>query len=331
MNETYRKRGRTTRMERRGMSATIVQTSEHGEATLGDGVFRARSLSSTAKSEVLEQSTVEASSRAIDATVGHEVMLERATLLEGVADHWWTDGESERQWRERNARAHITVFHPERRVRSSTSLGGSRLDQLDLSPLAAAIQALTAPERASPPSELLDVVLEPVVTAELWPALLGMIEGLSEARRTGIAGLQIRQGTHPSFSFDGTGQTIQRSALSGFDGPAAFPNVFRPSYRIRPVRAPFHLEGVGIRRASVTPEVTIVATLSGFSADAGMLSVAVLTSAGSSSFTGTISMALEDWLERMSVPDDESVWFPAGPGSHGRRVVIEGVRIQGVS
>lgn len=318
-------------MERRGMFATILQTAEHGEATIGDGVFRARTLSSTVEPVFLNPSTVEATSSAIDALIDPEVTLERATLLEGVADHWWTDGESERRWVESNARAHVTILHPERRVRCAMSLGGAHLDQLDLNPLAAAIQALTAPEWVTGPSELLDVTLEPVVTAELWPALLGTIDRLREFRRAGDEGLELRQGTHPDFPVDGIGQTIQRGSLSEFDGPAAFPNVYRPSYRIRPVRSPFHLESAGLRRASVTPEARVVALVAGFSAAAGTLSLPALCTVGSGSFTGTISMTLEEWLERMSVPDEESAWFPVGPGSHGRRVVVERIRIHGVS
>lgn len=318
-------------MERSVSFATILQTAEYGEATIGHGVFRARTLSSTAEPQVLDPSTVETSSTAIEALIEQEVMLERATLLEGIANHWWTDGECERTWRESNARAQVTILHPERRIRCAMSLGGAHLEKLDLSPLAAAIEALTAPEWMPCPSELLDVTLEPVVTAELWPALLGMIDRLREKRRPGNEGLEIRQGTHPDFSVDGIGQSIQRGSLSELNAPAAFPGVFRPSYRIRPVRAPFHLESAGLRRASVTPELRVVAGLSGFSTGAGMLSLPVLCTAGPVSFTGTISMTLEEWLERMSVPDAESQWFPVGAGSHGRRVVIERVRLQGVS
>lgn len=332
VNETYRKRGSTTRLERRGTLATILQTAEHGEATIGDGVFRARTISSAAEPEVLNQSAVQATGSAIEALIKPQLMLERATLLEGVADHWWTDGESERRWVESNARAHVTILHPERRVRCSMSLGGARLEMLDLGPLAAAVQALTASEWMTRPSEILDVALEPVVTAELWPALLRMIDGHQEARRQANEGLEIRQGTHPDFSIDGIGQTIQRRSLSEVDGLAAFHNVFRPSYRIRPVRAPFHLESAGLRRASATPKLRVVAVLSGFSTNAGMLGIPVLCTAGSGSFTGTISMTLEEWLERLSVCDnEESEWFPVGAGSHGRRVVVEGIRLQGVS
>ncbi|HUF16796.1 MAG TPA: hypothetical protein VMS12_01990 [Thermoanaerobaculia bacterium] len=331
MNETYRKQGHTTRLEQRGPSEAIIHTAEHGEASIADGVFRARTLSSSREPSVRDSTPVEACLRAVEQMIAPPLVLERSTVLEGIADHWWTDGEAEREWQERNARAHVTVLHPERRVRLATSLGGAQLDQIDMRPLERAIAALAGLDREAPPPGQLNLALEPIIAAELWPVILETSERNSAFRLSEAGSVHIRQGSHPHLSRDGTGEEIHRVTLLNSKGAAAFPNVFRPSYRIRPVRAPFHLEAAGIPTARAAPECIGVAALTPVSPDGGFLSVTLLCNSASGTFTGRISMPLEEWLQRLTAADSEPVWFPVGAGSYGQRILIEGVQIQGVS
>ncbi len=329
MNETYRKRGVTTRLEIRAGGAVIVQTSEHGESTIADGVFRARTLSSPSVGEGAgDSNAVESMGLSLEEMIPATVSLERATILEGSADHWWTEGDTERSWRENNARLHATLLNADRKTRISTNLGAAHLNQIDLTLLTPAIAALADMRSASIPASPMNLTLENAVTAELWAALLEAILRQPDSK---YATLEMRQQLCPQSTRDGRGEEIRCVPLTNANGPLGIPNFFRPSYRVPPMRAAFHLDAVGIPTASAPSECSAVATLFPFANDGRRLSVTLLCSNPSGTFRGVVSMTPAEWAERLRAAGEDSFWFPVDAGSYGRRLMLEGVEIQGVS
>ena len=131
---------------------------------------------------------------------------ERLIVSEGIADHD-CDG---RAWRETSRRIHIALTHERMRV----LIDHADFDHLDeIERIAAALRAVNEERTAGA------VRLAPLVTAALLPSLLDRLD--------------VEQLPAPH---DGRGLPVgQRSAL------APHPNVFRPTYRHRPVAMPFNL------------------------------------------------------------------------------------------
>lgn len=320
MSEIYRKFGTSLRLERRGDSLATVSSTEHGEATISNGVFRAQTLNTSAEEDEVEWNLDPLHTR-IEAAIDGSLTIERATLVEGLAFHSWTNGEDERRWNESTARAHVTVTDPARRIRTTCSLGAARSDAIDLAPLRSLTDALSALAGEPPPDGPCVIQLEPLVTAELLPLLLHATEKFG-----GHA--MVRQGSHQDFPVDGTGTSVKEAAL--FDGEAAvtLPNVFRPSYRNRPVRAPFHLQLVEVEKSEVIADVKAVGVISPFSVHQRRLEGTLLWTRidRTGSFAAVVSIAHEDWLDCLAV-DDSRQWFPVGAGSWGQRLLLRGVRL----
>ncbi|MEA2568167.1 MAG: hypothetical protein QOI24_168 [Acidobacteriota bacterium] len=131
---------------------------------------------------------------------------ERLIVSEGIAHHV-CDG---REWREESRRVHVALTHERMRV----IIDHADLEQLDdISRVAHALRAVRN-ERAAG-----RVRLAPSVTAALLPSLLDKVD------------VEQRSATH-----DGRGLPVTQRAAA-----APHPNVFRPTYRQRPIAMPFNL------------------------------------------------------------------------------------------
>ena len=326
MSEIYRKIGTSLRYERRGSSLATVRSSEHGEAAISDGVFRAQTLNSSLGGETIEWN-LDAFHQRIEDAVHPSLAIERATLVEGVADHWWTDGEQERTWSEKSARAHITVTNLIRRIRASCDLGAATSETIDLAPLSMMSDALCSYSTDAPPPGPSIVLLEAAVTAELLPRLLDSFERGNSLREQPAS--LVRQGSHPEFALDGTGAPIRAADILDENGSVSLPNVFRPSYRSRPIRAPFHLELTGGEKTAAVADLAAVAVLSPFIVNQrgieGSLLLQRIDRAGA--FAATVSITIEDSFE-VFLAGESRQWFPVGAGSYGQRVVLRGVTLR---
>ena len=328
MSEIYRKIGTSIRYERRDANLAAIRSSEHGEATISDGVFRAQTLNSSLGEEAIEWN-LDALHTRIDQAIHESLTLERATLVEGLAHHWWTDGEQERTWTERSARTHVTITDLARRIRASCDLGAATSEKIDLAALSLMSDALCSYSAEAPPPGPSVVLLEAAVTAELLPRLLDSVE-----RGDGLRGHPlpiVRQGSHPEFALDGTGAPIRAADILDENGSVSLPNVFRPSYRSRPIRAPFHLELTGGEKTAAVADLAAVAVLSPFVVNQdgieGSLLLQQIERTGS--FAAAVSITVEDSFE-VFLAGESRQWFPVGAGSYGQRLVLRGVTLRPV-
>ena len=134
--------------------------------------------------------------------------VERLVVSEGIADHEYGDV----RWREATRRVHISLMHGTHRA---------LLDFADFDVGAVARVAATL-SRIHGEREVPNLRLAPNVTAALLPSLFGVIE------------LEQMPGEH-----DGYGAEIVRQRVAGTP-----PNWFRPTYRLRPIRAWHNLRAV---------------------------------------------------------------------------------------
>jgi hypothetical protein len=135
------------------------------------------------------------------------VRPERLHVSEGLAEHEMGDV----RWSERTRRLHLSMIG--RRERAMVDLGSFDLEEIR--PIAEAM-ARIGDEREPPPR----IRLAPNVTAALLSSLIGIVEVIQTAA-----------------PFDGKGQPIEEHRPPWL-------NWYRPSYRIRPTRMPFHLRAV---------------------------------------------------------------------------------------
>ena len=208
---TYRKWGRTIRYE----NGTIVRVEETGEAVEEGGEFRAYPhppfghLLPLAREKDAGAALGEVSASLFRSAgeggrrPGEGVAIERIVLTHGVAIHE-TNGIT---WTERTRRLHVAVIKPPFRM---------LLDQASFDIDEALLELFARIEsRREPPPRM---TLAPRVSAAILHSL-----AISLAQRAG---------EHP----DGKGQPVESRPVEGEP-----PNWYRPSYRVRPLRAWFNL------------------------------------------------------------------------------------------
>ena len=268
MTERYRKWGRTVRFER----DSVVHATERGEAIEDGARFHARPLNDDIEiPDVAED--VEAFAKKIRSLI--DVQIERLIVTAGVTEH---DFEGIR-WRETSARVHIDINNGHQRTK--LDLGGNTLADIRLDDVRISARALAhvSGQREQPES----CVIAPHVSAVLLP----------------IMGLKLMQ---TSRGRDGKGAEIEELVL---DHPP-FPNWFRPSYRVRPVRMPFHMrvDDFGTIPANAP---RIVALLS-----AGQ----VLCDDGASVFAMTIR------IDQVKAAGPPAGWYPHLAGTFGHEILL---------
>lgn len=270
----YRKRGSVVRWE----NGTLVRVAERGIAIEEGELFECRPDDSGEVPRVEESGVLEA----VDAVreAAGDVAIERLIVVEGIAEHVWSAATA---LQEKNRRIHLSLMRG--RIRALLDLGS--FDVADVARVAAVLARAEDAEREAPPR----LRLAPNVTAALLPSLVGLAP--PNVRLVQTAG-----------GLDGYGQPIV-----GASGP--WPNAYRPSYRIRPIRMPMQLRLECTVTEIERDRPVAVALLAPVSSV-----LRVLVDDGERAYPSTVRLA------RIDAVSDERTWYPYGGGSFGAEMML---------
>jgi hypothetical protein len=275
MREVYRKRGSVVRWE----NGTLVRVTESGVAIEEDGIFTCHPERREGPPAFEDTRVIEVA-RTIESMIEPPLRIERLIVSDGFAEHEF-DG---RTWRDETSRVHCSIVNG--RIRALVDSTAGRLD--DIPRIAVSLARAEQHEREPPPR----LRVAPNVTAALLPSLAGLAPPNVELLQT--AG-----------GIDGKGMPVEEAS-------ADWPNWYRPSYRIRPVRMPLNLR----LRCDVTeiePDrplaVALLAPLDG-------LTMHVLVDDGRHAFPATVRVT------RIDAVAHEAVWYPYGGGSFGGEMML---------
>jgi len=204
----YRKQGSVVRWE----NGVVVRVEERGVAVEEGEVFECWPSGSTNSPATLSaRGEVPAAQDDIASVLAPfgSLTLERLILNHGIAHHQYGD----RNWSEETRRLHLSLVKDRMRV----LIDQAGFDTTQITRIAAALARAGNNEHDPPPR----LRLAPNVTAALLPALLGLAP----------PNVQILQ---TAGGIDGKGNDI-------LEAKDEWPNWYRPSYRVRPVRAPLNL------------------------------------------------------------------------------------------
>jgi hypothetical protein len=274
----YRKFGRAVRYE----SGLIVRSDEAGEATDDGESFACYPIAHSVDLPQIDAAPLEHTVREIDSLALPPLMIERLVVSEGIAEHQFGD----RRWRETTRRVHVSIAC--RTIRALIDLGDFDLD--DVRAIAEALPS-ARDERHAPPR----IRLGSNVAAALLPSLVGVAP----------PNVQLWQSTG---GFDGNGEPIDEHQIVA----PPWPNVYRPSYRSRPVRAPFHLRAtcdVTTIEDDLPRAIALLAPPDG-------LILRVLCVDGDEVFPTTVRVA------RIDAIGTAARWYPYGAGSFGSAMML---------
>ncbi|HEX8409857.1 MAG TPA: hypothetical protein VF883_13435 [Thermoanaerobaculia bacterium] len=198
---------------------------------------------------------------------------ERLILTEGYAEHEYGD----RRWSERTRRLHASITHGRLRA----LVDQAHFDMTHLERVAHALQRAEQTEREAPKK----IVLAPNITAAVLPFL---------ANTTQTAG-----------GVDGYGNDILQAA-------GEWPNFYRPSYRVRPVRMPHNLR-LEHDVTDIDPDLPRAIALL---APVDSLSVKVLVVDGERVYPTTVQVT------KIHAVGREREWYPYGAGSFGAELML---------
>lgn len=271
MSEMYRKRGSVVRYEH----GCVVRVFESGEAVEDGLLFRSFPIDSRSPLATLP------APRGEGTDVHEPLEIERMILTEGFAQHAFGDV----RWEETTRRMHIAIAHRARALRVLIDLGDFELDDVRI---AADALARAGSERDAPAR----VILAPNVSAALLPSLVG----------TNVVELWQSAAPH-----DGKGQPILAQRITKGPGP----NWYRPSYRTRPIRMPFHLRAKkhGDFDDDLPRAVALLAPVAG-----NVLHVLCVDRGDV--FPTTIT------VERVLAVKDEVRWYPYSAGVYGAEMLV---------
>ena len=278
MSEVYRKYGRTSRYE----NGTVVSIEEAGEAIEDAQTFTCRPIARSVDLPPIDAAAIEGAVSEIHSIIRAPLSIERLIVSEGVAEHQFAD----RRWRETTRRVHIAITF--RGLRALVDLGDFDLDVIRV----VADKLPRANTERSTPSR---ITLAPNVTAALLPALVNVVP--PNVRLTQSAG-----------GFDGKGQPVEMCDVS----KGQWPNWYRPSYRIRPIRAPFSLRAT----CDVTQIDEDLPRAIALLAPVERLSLSALCVHGQNVFPATVRIA------RIDAVSVASRWYPYGAGSFGTEMML---------
>jgi len=280
----YRKRGSVVRWE----NGTLVRVAESGVAIEKEELFECHPEASGDVPR-FDESRVIATAEAVRAAVGN-VAIERLIVIEGIADHE-CDGDEGcliRSWTEHTQRIHLSLTRA--RTRAILDLGSFAMN--DVVRVANVLARAEDVERKAPAR----LRLAPNVTAALLPSLIGIAP-------PNVRLLQTAGGV------DGCGEPIVEASED-------WPNRYRPSYRVRPVRMPLQLR----LECDVTEidagRPVAVALLAPVSVVNRELVLQVLIDDRDRAFRSTVRVA------RIDAVSDERTWYPYGGGSFGAEMML---------
>ena len=297
MSETYRKWGRTVRFE----NGAIVRVEEAGEAVEDGEEFSARPLRE--RRDLPEVASPHppfghllpltrekgAGAYAVPLAVAGEggperaerversesPAIERVVLTEGVSLHQYGNT----VWSERTRRLHVSIARHSFRMlvdQREFAIDPELLDQFS-----------RLEGRREPPRRL---TLAPRVTAAILSSLIGRLD------------LAQRAGETP----DGKGRAVESCPLTGGEPP----NWYRPSYRVRPVRAWFNLLALPFGRLedAVPRAVALLGERDVLCVDGGKAFATVLS------------------VGRVLAVGGAEAWYPYGAGAWGSDMLLESGR-----
>lgn len=254
-------------------NGTLIRVSECGIAIEDGDYFECRPVECGGDASAFESGAV--------ASVLHELRdlkFERLIITHGIAEH-----ECEgRTWREETDRIHASLVHGKLRA-----LVDSTTDRLD--DLKTITHALQRAEHERPAPKHLRI--EPNVTAALLPHLV---------HRT-FPNVRIVQAAG---GVDGYGNPV-------VDAEGDWPNAYRPSYRMRPVRVPHNLR-IECEHASVDEDAPRAVALLGPVSD----DLRVLVVDGRHVYPATVR------IRRIRAVATDRIWYPYGAGSFGAAMML---------
>jgi hypothetical protein len=252
----------------------LVMVDEAGEAIEGDGVFRTRALGEDVDLDAPDTAAVEEATREIESIVAAPLSIERILVSEGSVRHRFAD----RTWRETARRVHVSVAHGA--LRAIFDLSEFQFDILrsGIAALARAGKERRAPKKIR-------------LAEHIGAAVLAF---------TPVAKLQ------SAAPHDGKGEAILEQ-LAVHEPP----NWFRPSYRIRPRRAWFHLRVVsfGAVDGDLPEAVALLAPVS-------RGEIRVLCVEGKTVYPTTIPM------RPIIAARPAAAWYPYGAGAFGAEMML---------
>ena len=275
----YEKRGSVARWE----NGTLIRVAECGIATEEGERFSCRPAPGERPGHV-DASRVLSAARVITEMIRPPLSIERLVVSEVAAEH----RVGEIRWSESHQRIHLSIVHGSERalVRLASLRPG------EVAPVADTLARSAAGGRDRSGR----IRLTPAVTAALLPSL-------AEAALPGAELWQAGGG------IDGHGLPIGEVRI----GRAPWPNWYRPSYRVRPVRLPLNLRleasGREIDR-SIPAAVAMLAEPRG-----GW--VRVLVAAESAAWPATVRVV------RFEAIGERGDWYPCGGGAYGAEAVVE--------
>lgn len=277
MAELYRKRGRVLRYD----NGFRIDVAESGEAVESGDTFLCRPVEGEALPRI-DSAAIDDVVSKVQSMVEPPLEIERLIISDGVAEH---DFEGV-QWRESSRRVHLAIRRAT--LRALVDLGDFDLD--DLSLIARALRDAGA-ER-EPPSRLR---LAKSVSAALLPSLVGVAP----------PNVRLFQGAGGT---DGKGHPIEEAELQG----EPWPNWYRPSYRVRPMRAPLNLRASFVVHQidrDLPQAIALLAPVDG-------LTMRVLCTDGHSSWPVTLRVSRIDGIAT------EARWYPYAAGSFGAEMML---------
>jgi hypothetical protein len=325
-SETYRKHGRTVRLERIGSDRALVAVTESGEAeTREDGLFSCRSLPAHVPMPEVDAAAVIAVERAIDALLVEPLSLERLIITSGIASHERESAAGRLVWNDVSFRIHASIVNRPSGLR--VLWDDAFPDAASLRELARAAASLADAEHGfgDAPAR---IQLAGSVAAALWPILL---EALASGNRAGgRSELTLRQSAEGVYEVDGNGEAIAGSTL--FDGvtvAGSLPNAFRPTYRRRPRPTPMNLQASLARSDAAPADALAVAILEPPATDGSVVAAGVLVVHRGRPVPMRLRMTPDQWCEAVVALAGDGRWYPQGAGSFGCDTTLDITRAGG--
>jgi hypothetical protein len=303
----YRKRGSVARWE----NETLVRVAESGLAIERDELFECHPETSGDVPRIDESHVIDAAHAVQDVAADAGVAIERLIVIEGIAEHFWSaaaaaaafvcDSAAHEHTKAAAAATALqnTSTEHTRRVHLSLTRGRTRaildlgsFDLEDVVRVADVLARADETEREAPAR----LRLAPNVTAALLPSLIGISP--PNVRLVQTAG-----------GVDGCGEPIGEAI-------EAWPNRYRPSYRVRPVRMPLQLRLECDVTAIDADRARAVALLAPVTVVHGQLVLRVLVADGDRAFPSTVRVA------RVDAVSDQRTWYPYGGGSFGAEMML---------
>jgi hypothetical protein len=289
----YRKHGVTERWE----NGTLIHVTETGLAMETNNLFECRPMPPWGGPPARRAAgSLPAAVADIQRAIPNGVTIERLIVTQGIAEHEY----GENQWSEETERVHLSLVRND--VRALIDLGANMLaaGQRPAARQAGGLPHVETIARVAEALTRLDVEREPParlrlaanVTAALIPSLLAVAP--PNVRLVQTAG-----------GVDGKGNAIEEAT-------ADWPNWYRPSYRVRPIRMPLNVRlecGVTAIERDRPLAIALLAPVHG-------LTLRVLVDDGHRAYPATVRVT------RIDAVAAERVWYPYGGGSFGAEMML---------